>query len=180
MNKTTKGSLAAGAAAVLLLGGAGSLAYWTDNATVDGTSITSGYMKLTDPDCGDGWLLEGVAYTDQLLVPGDTLTKSCTFVLNAEGDNLLADFDVDAGDELTGDQVLLDELVPDVAYTVNGGTVGTSDVAVANADVIGVDLEIDWPYGVEDNDSNVDGGGLTATLDQIVFTVTQSNSTGNN
>jgi alternate signal-mediated exported protein len=179
MNKTTKGSLAAGAAAVLLLGGAGSLAFWTDEATIEGTDITSGFMQLTEPDCGDGWLLETVAYETQRLVPGDTLTQNCTFVLNAEGDNLLAAFDIDAPAGLTGDQALLDELNLTAVYTVNDAPVGTTDVDVEDGDVIGVELTVDWPYGDEDNDSNVEGPGLTAALDDIAFTVTQSNSTGN-
>lgn len=184
MNKTIKGSLAAGAAAVLLLGGAGSLAFWTDEATVAGTDITAGYMKLTEPVC-EGWLLEGTAYTTQLLVPGDTLTQSCSFELDAEGTNLLADFDVDPGAGLTGDEELLPELALDAAYFVDTTPVGTNaapvtDVRVADGNVITVDLEVDWAYGTENNTSNVLNGGLTAALDQIAFTVTQSNSTGNN
>ena len=34
MKKSTKGAVAAGAAAVLLMGGAGSLAYWTASGTI--------------------------------------------------------------------------------------------------------------------------------------------------
>ncbi len=39
MKKSTKGALAAAAAGSLLLGGAGSLAYWTDAESITGTSI---------------------------------------------------------------------------------------------------------------------------------------------
>ena len=38
MNKTTKGALAGGAAAVLLMGGVGTLAYWTADEDVTGTT----------------------------------------------------------------------------------------------------------------------------------------------
>lgn len=180
MNKTIKGSLAAGAAAVLLLGGVGSLAFWTDEATVAGTEITAGSMNLTEPVC-DGWSLEGTAYTTQLLVPGDTLKQSCTFALEAKGTNLLADFDVDPGAGLTGDAALLPELTVDSKYYVGLTEVGTTNVPVVDGDVIKVDLAVDWAYGTEPNNtSNVSGGGLTAALDGIVFTATQSNSTGNN
>ena len=41
MNRTTKGAIAAGAAAVLLLGGAGSLAYWSDCQDAAGGTINS-------------------------------------------------------------------------------------------------------------------------------------------
>jgi len=184
MNKTTKGSLAAGAAAVLLLGGAGSLAFWTDTADIAGTNITSGFMNLTDPDCGEGWLLQGTAYTTQRLVPGDTLTQTCTFVLEAEGDNLLADFDVEQGTGLTGDPRLTPELDLSTRYLVGATEVGTdlappTGVAVVDGDTITIDMEIDWAYGVENNTSNVQGPGLTAALADIVFTATQSNATGN-
>ena len=42
MKKSTKGAVAAAAAGVLLLGGAGSLAYWTADGAADGGSITAG------------------------------------------------------------------------------------------------------------------------------------------
>jgi len=61
MNKTIKGSLAAGAAAVLLLGGAGSLAYWTDAADIDGGTITAGTLTLDAGTCGDWTYAAGAA-----------------------------------------------------------------------------------------------------------------------
>ena len=79
MNKTTKGSLAAGAAAVLLLGGAGSLAYWTDAASIDGGSITSGTLTLDAGTCA-GWTYSdgaaGAGKTVELFVPGDLVTNT--------------------------------------------------------------------------------------------------------
>lgn len=175
MQKSTKGALAAAAAGTLLLGGAGSLAFWTSAQTVDGTSITSGHLKLETPDCGDGWTLDGgEAYDDQLLVPGDTLTKTCTIVVDAAGDHLTADFDVTGGGD-TGAAALLDETTVTAVYEVNGDPVGTTDVPIADNDVVTVDLTIAWPYGVEDNESNV-VGGLTETLAAITVTATQGHS----
>ncbi len=119
MNKSTKGALAASAAGALLLGGAGSLAFWTTTQPVSGSDITAGHLKLTNPSCGAGWLLDGGAvFTTQLLVPGDTLTKVCTFSLDAAGEHLAADFDVTAP-SLSGDAALLDELAVSAAYEVN-------------------------------------------------------------
>jgi alternate signal-mediated exported protein len=175
MNKSTKGALAAAAAGTLLLGGAGSLAFWTSQQDVDGTSITSGHLKLNSPDCGQGWTLDGgAAYDDQLLVPGDSLTQVCTFTVDAAGEHLTADFDVTGGGD-TGAQALLDETTVTKTYKVNGATVGDTDVAIADGDTVTVDLKIDWPYGVEDNDSNV-VGGLTETLGAITVTATQHHS----
>ena len=66
MNKSTKGALAASSAAVLLLGGAGSLAFWSDSQDVGSANITSGELDLSAPDCADdllagthGWQLDG-------------------------------------------------------------------------------------------------------------------------
>jgi alternate signal-mediated exported protein len=79
LNSTTKGSLAAVVAALLLTGGAGTLAYWNDTENVPGGPISSGQLDLGTPACGAGWVLDGGAtLTTQLIVPGDTLTKTCT------------------------------------------------------------------------------------------------------
>ena len=47
MNKFAKGSLAAGAGLVLLLGGAGTLAYWNDSAELEGGTIEAGSMTFS-------------------------------------------------------------------------------------------------------------------------------------
>ena len=79
MKKSTKGALAAGAAAALLLGGAGSLAYWTDAATVNGGQITSGSMDLTATDCSSAtWLHIEDDSVVTTIVPGDTVYKVCS------------------------------------------------------------------------------------------------------
>ena len=56
MKKATKGALAVTAAGALLLGGAGTLAYWNDVQGVTGGTISSGHLKLTPGTC-DGWKL---------------------------------------------------------------------------------------------------------------------------
>ena len=75
MKKSTKGALAAAAAGSLLLGGAGSLAYWTDAETVGGGSIASGHLKLlpvgTLRDVPADRRRVGI-HRDKI-VPGDTL-----------------------------------------------------------------------------------------------------------
>lgn len=180
MKKTTKGALAAGAAGVLLLGGAGTLAYWTDDATIDGTDINSGNLKLTGADCGDGWILdaglpsEAVYAGTELLVPGDTLTQECTYTVSAEGDHLEAEFDVELGAGLTGAAGLVDELdVSGTSFSVGATSVtpGTP-VEVADGDTVTATISVEWPYGSEDNDAN-DVAGLTAALADIAVTVTQ-------
>ena len=78
MNSTTKGSLAAVVAALLLTGGAGTLAYWNDTENVPAARSRRAQLDLLGtPACGAGWVLDGGAtLTNQLIVPGDTLTKN--------------------------------------------------------------------------------------------------------
>ena len=100
MNKTTKGAVAAAAAGVLLLGGAGSLAYWNATGTVAGGTISSGELTLTNADCDPGvgttdsvWTIDGgTAFNPatEKIVPGDTLTKVCTYTITASGTHLEA------------------------------------------------------------------------------------------
>ncbi|MGO3148182.1 MAG: alternate-type signal peptide domain-containing protein [Leucobacter sp.] len=100
MKKSTKGAIAAVGAAALLLGGAGTLAYWNAEAPVAGGTINAGELKLTDTsDCENlPWTLDGgedaagVSFdpdTD-LVVPGDVLTKTCDFGILAQGEHLRA------------------------------------------------------------------------------------------
>jgi len=174
MNKTTKGAIAAAAAGVLLLGGAGTLAYWTDTATVDGADINSGHFKLDTTACDSAnWLIDGGAtYTTQLLVPGDTLTKTCSVTVDIAGAHLThADFDVTDPAE-SGSAALTDELSPTVDIQKGGSSLGTTNVAIADNDTLDVVMTITWPYGVEDNDSN-QAAGLSATISDLTVVGTQ-------
>ena len=84
MNKFAKGSLAAGAGLVLLLGGAGTLAYWNDSEHLDGGTINTGSLTLDQPtDAESGWDQD-----IEIWVPGDKATYSTTLTLEAEGDNI--------------------------------------------------------------------------------------------
>ena len=103
MKKSTKGAVAASAAALLLLGGMGTQAGWTDQAADGGGTLASGYLRL-DATC-DGWLLDGVSVTDLSsvrLVPGNSLTQVCRFTVAMRGNTLTAELDVD-GPQLAGD-----------------------------------------------------------------------------
>lgn len=101
MKKSTKGTLAAAAAGTLLLGGAGSYALWSTSATVSGTSLNSGHLALLDPSCGDWQLDSGesapLTYADgDPIVPGDALTRVCTYTIDASGNHLRATVAADA------------------------------------------------------------------------------------
>jgi alternate signal-mediated exported protein len=98
MNKTIKGAIAAGSAALLLAGGAGSLAYWESSNSVGGGTIASGKLALT-PVAGNGTWKNGSNTINTIasykIVPGDTLTYTKGFTVAASGNNLGATVAVD-------------------------------------------------------------------------------------
>jgi len=91
MNKLVKGSIAGAAGIALLLGGAGSLALWSDSAALSPTSITSGTLDIAPGTTG--------TWSPALakIVPGDTTTYTQTYTVTATGDNLHAQLSTNAG-----------------------------------------------------------------------------------
>ncbi len=171
MNNVFKGALAASAAGALLLGGAGTLAYWTDTGTVDGSDIESGHLLLTTDTCL-GWKLDGVvtAITAATrIVPGDVLTQVCTYVVDAEGDHIAAEFDVSTPN-LSSTNTLTDELAVDAAYKIGVTPVAAFPATVVNGDIITATITVTFDGAAATNGSQ----DLVATLDDIIVTATQS------
>jgi len=186
MKKSTKGALASGAAAVLLLGGATSLAYWSDSATVDGGEFNSGHLSL-DPVAGtgcDGWVLDsgedapGVPYTpDMDLVPGDVLTQSCEFTLNVSGEHMRGTVEATPATAPTG------ELAPYLDVATDGMTINGTPTASAeftetnNGDLLGVDISVTFdPTTGDDTTDDTPSMDVSAVLDTITVTATQIHS----
>lgn len=183
MRKSTKGAVAAAAAGALLLGGAGSLAYWTDGQDVPGGTFTSGYLQINDVDCATaGWLLEGVAYTTQLLVPGDELTKTCSFTIDGVGDHMTVSLDT-ATPGWTGTNGLIDDLSVSATFTgsVSGLLADPATIGKTETVTAAITVRFDGGNGDGDatdvtNDSNVVTTGLTAALADVTITATQGHS----
>ncbi|QHF25740.1 alternate-type signal peptide domain-containing protein [Rathayibacter sp. VKM Ac-2804] len=121
MKKTTKGAIAAGAAVVLLLGGAGTLAFWSDSAPIDAGEIEAGNLTLavapgvwSDATPGTTTGAEFDPAIDRI-VPGDVIRYTTTATVAGIGKNLEATFTAVLPDA-AGD---LAEYV-DTALTVNG------------------------------------------------------------
>ncbi|MCX6401331.1 MAG: alternate-type signal peptide domain-containing protein [Propionibacteriales bacterium] len=151
MKKSTKGALAAGSAAVLLMGGAGTLAFWTADAEVDGISVTAGELKIVSDTCADAdWIFDSgedeaskVYEAGDLIVPGDVLTKNCSFEVQATGEHLRANLDATA--------------------PVRGGTLTNTDVTIASSFLIGANPVVDGVI-TEANDGDVVNASLTVTF----------------
>lgn len=181
MNKLTKGAIAAGAAGVLLLGGLGSIAFWSDSATVDGGVVTAGTLSLGEPVCADDWVYAignaGAGSTVNLIVPGDTISKECTFVINATGDNLEADLTIPATVDVTGTPAGT-TLVANVGATyVSDGAAITAKITEANdGDIVTATIEVEFPFGDETTINANDMQSVIATLDEVPITLIQTES----
>lgn len=169
MKKTTKGALAAGSAAVLLMGGAGTLAFWTATDDVDGGGIAAGDLTLTTIGC-DGWVysaadLEGTGPVS-LLVPGDTIEQVCTATIDGSGDHLKATVEIDQAS--VADLALgTDTLTVTAALTA---PVGAADgVDIEGPTEVSITITAVYPYGDENNDSQL----ATDTLDAITLNAVQ-------
>lgn len=179
MKKSTKGAIAAGAGAVLLLGGAGSLAYWNAQATVGGGTINSGHLTLTDSTAGtcasSPWILDGAedpasAAFDPAtgtLVPGDVITKTCTYTLGAVGTHLRATVGVAGGS--AGGALASALTVAATFVDTTTGTAGLTQVTDANnGDVLTATISVTF-NGTSAN-TTMD---LAATLSDYAVTLTQ-------
>lgn len=137
MNRVAKGAVAAGAAAVLLSGGAGTFALWSDQATIAGGTITSGFLSLD---------VTGAAWSDittgapsafdpafDEIVPGDVIQYTANAVVDGDGKNLEATLLADTADiggdllpyleiSFMVDTVITDTLTYDLGH-VDGTTV---------------------------------------------------------
>ncbi|MCJ0891378.1 alternate-type signal peptide domain-containing protein [Rhodococcus sp. ARC_M5] len=180
MNKATKGAVAAGAAAVLLLGGLGSYALWQDTETVTGGTIDSGELNF-DPVAGTANWTEtsvtpnadlGTDPSTFLIVPGDVLEYTTDYVVNWAGDNLRATITADFTD-VAGDTDLAAAL--DTEVSVNGGTSLPNGSAVdlpltTSPQTITVAVTITFDQATADliaQNESVDLNAFTLTLDQV-------------
>lgn len=188
MRKSTKGALAAGAAGVLLLGGAGSLAYWSDTATIDGGSVNSGTLALSDPTCdAAGWVYAtgnaGAGEAVSLIVPGDTITKECTFSVTATGDNLQATLTTPATTKVTANDPAASSLEANVsaAYAIDGVAVPDTITSTNNDDTVTATIEVRFPFGTAEDATEPqnlnDTQEILATLDDIDIALTQKDAT---
>ncbi|GAA1928255.1 hypothetical protein GCM10009737_32660 [Nocardioides lentus] len=173
MKKSTKAVLAAGAAVVVLTGGAGSLAYWNATADIGGGTITAGELDLT-PVAGTGtWTFNGTPVADPtavVIVPGDELAYTGSFTITAEGDNLEGTVDVVGGAGAGG---LVGDVTLDVVPTIDGAA-ATTVTEADDGDVLDVAIDISFPFG-----TTVDNTSQTETLDLtgVDVVITQTDAT---
>lgn len=191
MNKFTKASIATGAGIVLLLGGAGTLAYWNDSATTSAGSITAGTLGITSTAAGTWYDVSSVAtLTDPEVqgtainpatfhvVPGDTLVYVESFTVAATGDNLEATIAADPASIVKG--TWAGDLTASTALTIGGSTVSTITQANNNATVkvfvtlaFNFDSVVENPATTETIPVNNDSQSTVVDLSALAIVVTQ-------
>lgn len=181
MNTSVKGAVAAGAAAILLMGGAGTLAYWSDSVELPGGSIQTGELKLEDETCASGWVYgAGSAAGSPVtrVVPGDVIEKECTFDIVAIGDNLSADLTVPSTATFgTGTPGSFTATVAATYEDADGDPV-PSTITDADDGPVTATITVTFPFGTAETATtpvNInETQGITATLDAITVSVEQN------
>lgn len=192
MKNSTKALVAGGIGVALLAGGAGTVAFWTDEESGGDGVITAGTLELDSP-AGGGWEISHVGdgsgtatepatfdpAADQI-VPGDVLTYTQDIPVTLEGENIAAQFDgvidVTATSEEAADTALAEALeTDDLAATGISGTTG--DLALSGETLTGegtgtvaVTTTINFPWGEEGDYNPAKLGSLDFAVD---YTLTQ-------
>src|SRR5690606_7337027 len=150
-----KGLLAAVAAATLLVGGAGTLAYWTADQTVAAGSLTSGSISLGEVDCDGGWRHSSDNAIVTELVPGDSITQVYAVDLTLVGDNIGATLTVA---DISAEGPLASALTFS-EVTLAGTGVVDNEVVGAGTYSVTASVTADFPYGTAPDNSTQ---GITA------------------
>lgn len=178
MKKTTKGTIAIAAAAALLLGGAGSLAYWQESTTVSATSISTGQLHVATQTGAWAVKKSGASTSTPItnistfkMVPGDTVTYTVPFTTTAEGDNLAATATVAWGAVST----LPSGVTSTVSGTYNSAAfTGNTFAVVKQATPVAGQLvfTLAWDFGTTGNTT-----GMSQTINLAATTVTVAQTT---
>ncbi|MGX1858008.1 alternate-type signal peptide domain-containing protein [Dietzia sp. NPDC055340] len=167
MKKNTKGAIALGAAALLLAGGAGTYAAWSDEATLDGGVVKSGHLRITEVDGGTWEWADGDDFnpSSDLIVPGDVVQYTAEYRLDVAGDNLVAKLAPNLGGVTGG---LNDYLNVDATSNTDGITLDNITRA-DNAKTVSVTVSITFDpetSGEDGMDQSATLAGSTITLEQ--------------
>lgn len=182
MNKATKGAIAVAAAGVLLLGGAGSYALWSDSQTAPGGTVTAGELKLVPVNVGSwteisttGSVAPGpIANISTFkMVPGDILEYNATYTIAASGNNLKATISADQGSIVRTGITEADTPVA-VTSTVGGTAIANNEItSTDNGKPVAVKVRLEF---VDRANQGRDGQLGSVGLTNFKVNVTQTRS----
>lgn len=171
MHKAAKGAIAVAAGAALLMGGAGTLAYWQDSATIDAATVTTGELDVS-VGTGCQWTVTHkgagsktlASTTGFRMVPGDTVTCKVDFTTKSVGDNLKADAKID----WMGHQALPAGMTSTATGTYDGASIDTPSFAVKGGTKQGtLVFSLAWDF-----DAAPAQGGMNKPIDLSAAAVT--------
>ncbi|MEQ1737609.1 MAG: alternate-type signal peptide domain-containing protein [Rhodoglobus sp.] len=182
MNKLIKGSIAAALGIALLMGGASTLAFWNDSASIPGGTVSAGTLSIAVPSSvpsTDGWKSGSTPIANIStfrIVPGDTITYTKTFTVTATGDNLTATAALSGGaitaaSAGAADTALASYLTKTATFTVGGVTTTTVNAAAGTQTVV-VTTTLTFPNGTAANDNVAKLGSVS--LAAFTITLTQN------
>ena len=129
-SKMIKGSVAGATGIVLLMGGFGTYALWSDSAPVDNAQIRSGALDIVEPlavgtweDTSEDRSTETWVPGQHYMVPGDEVTLTQPITIDAKGKNLRVAFEVTGVNPTVGWESL------DVAMTYGGQNLASDENA---------------------------------------------------
>ncbi len=180
MNKLIKGAIAAAVGIALLMGGASTLAFWNDSASIPGGTISAGTLSIAAPStvpATDGWKSGSTAIANISsfrIVPGDTITYTKTFNVTATGNNLTATAALTGGSitaATTGaaDVALASYLTKTATFTVGGVTTTTVNASAGTQTVV-VTTSLTFPNGTAANDNQAKLGSVNLAAFTIALT----------
>lgn len=180
MSSRTKAIVAITAGTALLLGGGGTLAYWSTEQALTAGTVTSGDLDLA-LNAGATWTLKGVLdasatpiaaadVTDVRIVPGDVLTLTQPVTATLVGDTLEADLTV----------TLPSALAPagdfNVEFEITGMTESAPNTFRLSPADSGTALTATLTITFDENTPDRDSVNTAINLDEVTFTLTQASS----
>jgi len=186
MNKLAKGAIAGAAGVALLLGGAGTFAYWNSSVGVAGGTVTAGDLKVVDDGTPGVWKDHNgntINIATYKIVPDETITYTDDLNVTALGNNLTASLTL-VDNAITAkvpgngpdDQLAL-YLTKTATITATGsGLSGTAPnyVVTAGANgvspVVHVSVALTFPKGVEAQYNDAKTGAVSLSNFQVKLT----------
>lgn len=171
MNKAIKGAIAAGAAGILLMGGAGTYAVWSDTKNIDAAAVATGELTLALTGTAPAWTYSGgsTAVSSNGIVPGDVIKSTQQVTITAKGDNIAGQLTVGAlgGTLPEGVTAAVTTTETDADLTAAG-----SVLSFATSKVYLVDVTITLTFdrataGTTSQKTTIDPDALTLTLVQV-------------
>ncbi|CAN5382849.1 hypothetical protein BH11ACT3_BH11ACT3_16080 [soil metagenome] len=185
MNKLVKGAIATGVGVALLMGGAGTLAYWNGSAATPTQNISAGNLAVS---AGTGVWKSTANSTSTTIdigtfrtVPGDQLTYTVPVTVTSSGDNLKFQLSLGAQainlpssytapSTAVNSQALKDVLTSGATFAISGSgnnvtlvpsTTDTYKVNAAGTTSFNVTITVNHPFGTATSTGAATGTGAT-------------------